>query len=232
MKTRNDDFSATYLRKRANTSCRNDAVINGYKKYCAHRKSTVVFATDIKHVDSLTDAFRRRAYNARSVTSETPYTKRVEILDDFREGKFPILINCGILTEGVDIPRIDSIVMARPTKSRVFIEQMLGRGLRIYPGKEDCLVLDYVDIINGETMHTIPELLGLTELHTIIAEDLNEEESVAADNIANGEVVAVDGIVNADGEEPVITNSCCDFSSVKGYNSLSRRSIQLSRDIG
>lgn len=60
-----------------------------------------------------------------------------------------------------DIPTIDSIIMARPTKSNVLFLQMLGRGMRLYPGKEDCLILDFVDVVKGEGLVTLPTLLGL-----------------------------------------------------------------------
>lgn len=60
-----------------------------------------------------------------------------------------------------DIPNIDSVIMARPTKSNVLFLQMLGRGMRLYPGKEDCLVLDFVDIVRGEGLVSLPTLLGL-----------------------------------------------------------------------
>ncbi|KAF9979746.1 hypothetical protein BGZ75_009258 [Mortierella antarctica] len=58
-----------------------------------------------------------------------------------------------------DFPAVDSIIMARPTKSRVLIIQMMGRGMRLYPGKDYCLILDFVDVINNEAMNTIPIIL-------------------------------------------------------------------------
>lgn len=61
----------------------------------------------------------------------------------------------------LDIPVIDSIIMARPTKSNVLFQQMLGRGMRLHPGKEDCLVLDFVDVVRGDGLVTVPTLLGL-----------------------------------------------------------------------
>lgn len=66
-----------------------------------------------------------------------------------------------VYTEGTDIPTTDCIIMARPTKSSVLYQQMLGRGLRLYPGKTDCLVLDMVDNCGRNTVLTVPSLLGL-----------------------------------------------------------------------
>jgi ATP-dependent helicase IRC3 len=65
------------------------------------------------------------------------------------------------MPHSIDIPVIDSIIMARPTKSNVLFQQMLGRGMRLYPGKEDCLVLDFVDVVRGDGLMTVPTLLGL-----------------------------------------------------------------------
>lgn len=56
---------------------------------------------------------------------------------------------------------IDAIIMARPTKSNVLFQQMLGRGMRLHPGKKDCLVLDFVDVVRGDGLVTLPTLLGL-----------------------------------------------------------------------
>jgi ATP-dependent helicase IRC3 len=78
-------------------------------------------------------------------------------------------VKLGIITEGVDIPPIDFIILARPTRSSVLLQQMLGRGLRSYPGKEYCLVLDFEDCLSREMMRaTVPSLFGLPpdfELH-------------------------------------------------------------------
>lgn len=69
------------------------------------------------------------------------------------------------MTEGTDIPRVDCILLAKPTKSSVLFQQMFGRGLRLYPGKEDCLVIDFVDNFKtsgSSGLVTIPTLLGLS----------------------------------------------------------------------
>ncbi|KAF8982548.1 hypothetical protein BGZ46_001078 [Entomortierella lignicola] len=155
------DFAQKDLAVKVNTDIRNDIVVRSYMTYCADRKSTVVFAVDIEHLETLAALFRKYGYDARGLSSRTSDEDRAQLLKDFRERKFPVIVNCGILTEGTDIPAIDSIIMARPTKSNVLFQQMLGRGMRLYPGKEDCLVLDFVDIVKGEGLITLPTLLGL-----------------------------------------------------------------------
>ncbi|CAG8699181.1 5377_t:CDS:2, partial [Acaulospora colombiana] len=117
---------------------------------------------DIEHVEALTKMFIDCGVDAFSITSKTKKHIRSEKLNDFRARKFPVLVNCGILTEGTDIPNVDCIIMSRPTKSPVLFQQMIGRGMRLAEGKEDCLVLDFIDsYINFPDLVTVPSLLGL-----------------------------------------------------------------------
>ena len=62
--------------------------------------STIVFAAGIAHVEALTRTFQQHGLDARAISSRTPNTVRKQLVNDFRERKFPILVNCGILTEG------------------------------------------------------------------------------------------------------------------------------------
>ncbi|CAG8459026.1 26208_t:CDS:2, partial [Gigaspora rosea] len=107
-----------------------------------------------------------------AITSKTKAYKRAEILNNFRAKLFPVLVNCGILTEGTDVPTIDCVIMGRPTKSHVLFQQMIGRGMRIAEDKEDCLVLDFIDSdCKIPDLITAPTLFGLdptTELNDYI----------------------------------------------------------------
>ncbi|ORZ18328.1 P-loop containing nucleoside triphosphate hydrolase protein [Lobosporangium transversale] len=173
VKVRGDDFAQKELSIKVNDPIRNDIVVRSYMTYCAGRKSTVVFAVDIAHLETLAETFRKYGYDARGVSSNTSDEERARLLRDFREQKFPIIVNCGILTEGTDIPGIDCILMARPTKSNVLFLQMLGRGMRLHPGKEDCHVLDFVDIVKGEGLANLPTLLGLDATAISSQEDVD-----------------------------------------------------------
>jgi ATP-dependent helicase IRC3 len=70
------------------------------RRKLATRKSTVVFAVDIAHLETLTEVFRKYGYDARGLSSKTSDDERAQLLRDFRDRKFPIIVNCGILTEG------------------------------------------------------------------------------------------------------------------------------------
>ncbi|KAJ2846616.1 DEAD DEAH box helicase [Coemansia brasiliensis] len=156
------EFSTGSLSHAVNQRERNLAVVQAYQSLAADRKSVLVFAVDVAHAKALTQTFNRYHINAHYVLGSTGASERERILFEFREGKIPVVVNCGILTEGTDIPNIDCVIMARPTRSPVLFQQMLGRGMRLHPGKSDCLIVDFVDSFKHDAAQvTVPTLLGL-----------------------------------------------------------------------
>ncbi len=87
--------------------------------------------------------------------------ERRRLLRAFRDGDVQVLANCGIATEGYDEPSVNCVVIARPTKSRALYTQMVGRGTRRHPGKDDCLVLDVVGATRRHDLQTTATLFGL-----------------------------------------------------------------------
>ena len=138
------DFQVGGLSRAVNTSETNEIIVRAWMAKAAGRKSTLVFCVDLAHVSDLTAAFRRHGIDAKFVTGDTPKRVRSERLDAFRDLQYPVLLNCGVFTEGTDIPNIDCVILARPTKSRNLLVQMIGRGMRLYPKKENCHVIDMV----------------------------------------------------------------------------------------
>ncbi|KAF9541746.1 hypothetical protein EC957_002704 [Mortierella hygrophila] len=201
VKSRGGDFVTKELSQEVNTSVRNDIIVRSYMTYCGERKSTVVFAVDIAHLETLAETFRKYGYDARGLSSKTNDNDRAKMLKDFKKQKFPVIVNCGILTEGTDIPVIDSIIMARPTKSNVLFQQMLGRGMRLHPGKEDCLVLDFVDIVRGEGLVTLPTLLGL-ETESVLNEEIKITGHQDVDAIREEQIATLEEEVLASSEFP------------------------------
>eukprot|EP00048_Salpingoeca_helianthica_P003780 m.70538 g.70538 ORF g.70538 m.70538 type:complete len:848 (-) comp12894_c0_seq1:20-2563(-) len=125
------------------------------------RKSTLVFAVNVAHAHDLAAAFVANGVDARVVHGGTSAEDRTCLVESFRRGQFPVLVNCEVFTEGTDIPCIDCVVLARPTRSGGLFQQMVGRGLRLWPGKQDCLLIDVVDNMGKNAMMTVPSLLGL-----------------------------------------------------------------------
>ena len=154
------DFEIASLSRAVNSDENNDLAVRTWSSKAVGRRSTLVFAVDLDHVAGLTQRFRRYGVDARFVTGDTPGPERGEILQGFRDGDFPVLVNCNVFTEGTDIPNIDCVLLARPTKSRNLLVQMIGRGMRLYPGKENCHVIDMVSSLETGIV-TTPTLFGL-----------------------------------------------------------------------
>lgn len=155
------DFITAELSRAVNTPEVNAITVATWQvKAQRKRHSTLIFCVDVAHVLGIVNSFRARGIDARYVTGTTKQTDRFEILEAFKNQEFPVLVNCGVFTEGTDIPNIDCIILARPTRSRNLLIQMIGRGMRLHPDKKDCHVIDMVS--NLETgIVTTPTLFGL-----------------------------------------------------------------------
>ncbi|KAK1979922.1 P-loop containing nucleoside triphosphate hydrolase protein [Colletotrichum cereale] len=172
----NGDFQLGDLSRAVNTDQVNEITVRSWLAKASDRKSTLVFCVDLAHVAGLTQTFRKHGYGARFVTGDTPKVERSEILEAFRKGEFPVLVNCGVFTEGTDIPNIDCVVLARPTRSRNLLVQMIGRGMRLHKGKSNCHVIDMVSSLETGIV-TTPTLFGLDPhelVDTASTADLNE----------------------------------------------------------
>ncbi|KAI0543001.1 P-loop containing nucleoside triphosphate hydrolase protein [Xylaria digitata] len=169
----NGDFQPGELSEAVNTDEINEITVRSWLARAPGRKSTLVFCVDLAHVAGLTRTFRKHGIDARFVTGTTPKTDRSDRLDAFKRGEFPVLVNCGVFTEGTDIPNIDCIVLARPTRSRNLLVQMIGRGMRLHPGKTNCHIIDMVSSLSSGIV-TTPTLFGLDP------SELVEEVSVDA----------------------------------------------------
>ena len=93
------------------------------------------------------------------VTGETK--DRAAIIQAFTAGEIPCIVNCMVFTEGTDIPRVETVIIARPTQSDTLYAQMVGRGLRLYPGKQRLELIDCVGITGKASLRTAPSLLGI-----------------------------------------------------------------------
>ncbi|KAF2265912.1 DEAD box family helicase [Lojkania enalia] len=156
----NGDFRTEALSKAVNTDETNEVVVRAWLARAKERQSTLIFCIDLKHVSALTAKFREYGIAAQFVTGDTPKRIRSARVDAFKNGEFPVLLNCGVFTEGTDIPNIDCVLLARPTKSRNLLIQMIGRGMRLHKGKENCHIIDMVSALNTGVVST-PTLFGL-----------------------------------------------------------------------
>lgn len=161
-------------------------------KYASERK-TVVFlpliATSQKFCRMLTD----RGLRAAEVNGNSD--DRAEVLEDFENGRYDILCNSMLLTEGWDCPSVDCICVLRPTKVRGLYQQMVGRGTRLYPGKNDLLLLDFLwlterhDLCRPSALISKDEKIGAM-IDKRIAENNGSVDIIEAEEQAEKDVLA------------------------------------------
>lgn len=98
----------------------------------------------------------------------------------FSQGKYAVLTNCQLLTEGFDEPSIDCVIMGRPTKSTSLFTQMIGRGTRTFPLKDNCIVLDFTDNASKHNLCTYRNTLDGAVRSLLVEDDVEEVEEVEA----------------------------------------------------
>ncbi len=127
----------------------------------ANGRQTIVFMPNVATAEKMVEAFHRVCgATAEVVTGQTPSTERKAAYDRFNSGETRILVNCMVLTEGFDAPSTSCVIIGRPTINPGLYIQMVGRGLRLSPGKTDCLILD---IAGASLKHT---LAGVNDLES------------------------------------------------------------------
>ncbi|MFO0975956.1 MAG: DEAD/DEAH box helicase family protein [Planctomycetaceae bacterium] len=108
------------------------------------RKSVLIFASGVRHGQHVVQRLKtEHGVECGFVTGETPSGERDRLLERFKSGDLRFLCNVNVLTTGFDAPNVDCVVLLRPTMSPGLYYQMVGRGFRLAPGKQNCLVLDF-----------------------------------------------------------------------------------------
>ncbi len=149
--TRQGDYAPGELNEAMDGTA--DAIAQAYRDL-AHG-ATLIFAVSVHQAEEIAS----RITDAVVVTGNTK--NRKAIIDDFTAGKIPCIVNCMVFTEGTDIPRVETVIVARPTQSEALYAQMVGRGLRLYPGKDKLTLIDCVGITGRRSLCTAPSLLGI-----------------------------------------------------------------------
>ncbi|MCO7229008.1 DEAD/DEAH box helicase [Halomonas sp. CnH100-B] len=110
-------------------------------EYAADRQGVMIFAATVAHAEEIMGYLP--AEQAALITSATASAERTALIDAFKARQLKYLVNVAVLTTGFDAPHVDLIAILRPTESVSLYQQIVGRGLRLSPGKEECLILDY-----------------------------------------------------------------------------------------
>lgn len=137
------DYSQKQLEKAINKPFISGRAIEHYKKYSAG-KSALVFCISIKHAKMVAKEFEKAGISAKAAWGMMPVGDRKKFLEDFSKGKLKVITSVDILVEGFDVPKTESIIQLRPTKSLTRYLQMIGRGARPYKGKKEFKVIDSV----------------------------------------------------------------------------------------
>lgn len=134
-------------------------------RYGAERKAWLVFACGVNHAELLRAEFETHGIEADVVTGADGMSERADKIERFRRGGSKCLINVNVLTTGFNVPHVDLVAIVRATESTGLYIQIVGRGTRIAPGKENCLVLDYGDNVmrHGFIDQIKPKIKGRTE---------------------------------------------------------------------
>lgn len=162
VKTRMGDFVTSHLSQAVNIASRNDLVVQVFRSNLKGRQ-TLCFCVDVAHTHSLAEAFKNAGIAAAAVSGDMDRSERAKALEDFRDGRIRVLANCMVLTEGYDEPSVTGIILARPTKSALLYTQMIGRGTRLHPGKQNVTIVDIVDVTRDHSLTTLPGLFGFSE---------------------------------------------------------------------
>jgi DNA repair protein RadD len=114
------------------------------------RQGVIIFSATVKHAQEI--LLYLPPHEAQLLVGETESSVRDQIIQDFKEKKFKYLVNVSVLTTGFDAPHVDVVAILRPTESNGLYQQIIGRGLRLDPGKSDCFILDYTGM--GHDIYT------------------------------------------------------------------------------
>lgn len=149
---RNGDYAPGELDEAMSDT--SDAIAETYEKYA--KGATLIFAVSVRHAQEIAS----KIHGAVVVTGKTE--NRAEIIERFSKREIPCIVNCMVFTEGMDIPLVETVIIARPTKSDSLYAQMVGRGLRLHPDKEKLILIDCVGVTGTANLCTAPSLLGIS----------------------------------------------------------------------
>lgn len=143
VQVRQGEYARGQLEQACNVAEVVEAACDEIVSLCADRRAWIVFCAGVDHAEAVADALTRRGIACAVVTGETATGERDARIEAFQRSELRALVNVNVLSEGFDATHVDAVIMMRPTKSAALYYQQAGRGMRLHPGKVDCLVLDF-----------------------------------------------------------------------------------------
>ena len=141
--SRGGEFIAGQLQAAVDRESITRAAIDEILAYGEGRRSWLAFCSGVEHATHVAEGLRERGVSCATIFGDTPAAERDRVIAAFKGGEIRALASMGVLTTGFNAPAVDLIAMLRPTKSVGLYVQMAGRGTRLAPGKDNCLVLDF-----------------------------------------------------------------------------------------
>jgi len=138
-------FTLASVAKAFNGNTKTERIVNKVMSFAGDRKGVMFFAATISHAEEI--ASYLPANDVHVITGKLKKSEREKFINDFKAQRVKYLVNVDVLTTGFDAPHVDLIAILRATESPGLLQQIIGRGLRLSPGKEDVLVLDYAENI-------------------------------------------------------------------------------------
>jgi superfamily II DNA or RNA helicase len=142
VKSRAGDYALDQLSAKMSERSLIARAVADYKKRCAGVPA-VAFGVDRQHAEKIAEAFREAGFRCSYVDGETSKDERKRRIAALGTGELDVLSNCGLISEGVDVPAIGAAVLLRPTQSLTVYLQQVGRALRPAPGKSRAIILDH-----------------------------------------------------------------------------------------
>lgn len=138
----NGEFSSVELNATLHSQKRvTPKIVEQIQSFATTRKGVMIFAATVEHAKEIVNLLPSQ--DAALITAATPGAERDQLIEQFKHQAYRYLVNVAVLTTGFDAPHVDLIAILRPTESVSLYQQIIGRGLRLAPGKENCLILDY-----------------------------------------------------------------------------------------
>jgi superfamily II DNA or RNA helicase len=141
IKTRMGDYEIGALGDRMGKPIVIQSAVDEYERLC-NGAPAIAFAVDIRHSQQVVAAFQARGIRAAHIDGDTPKDERRRILAALATGEIQVVGNCGLISEGLDVPGVHAAILLRPTKSLALHLQQVGRALRPAPGKDKAKILD------------------------------------------------------------------------------------------
>jgi superfamily II DNA or RNA helicase/HKD family nuclease len=151
---RSGKFDPLQLSTKLATASRAQHVLREWRQ--RRQQRTLAFCASQKHADYMAEEFRQAGFKSESIHSDSRFT-RSEALELLGNGDIEVLFSVDLFNEGVDLPQIDTVMMLRPTESKILFLQQLGRGLRLSANKSHLVVLDFVG--NHHSFLNRPDIL-------------------------------------------------------------------------